>query len=186
MEILNEIRLLNKHNKQMRFVYENSILLNDLFTDVISENDLDNKEVIEKIKNNDYIINDYEEFLKSLYSGKRSGYLSKYTIEELKEKNITTYQVRGENIGFALKPDKNDLDIISVHNNSPYKGIGDELMKSIISLGGNKLDHFDGYLSDYYSKHGFKEYDRFKWDDQYKPIDWDKNDGKPDVILRKL
>ena len=64
--------------------------------------------------------------------------------------------------------------------------VSDELMKSIISLGGNKLDHFDGYLSDYYSKHGFKEYDIFKWDDQYKPIDWDKNDGKPDVILRKL
>ena len=74
MEILNEIRLLNKHNKQMRFVYENSILLNDLFTDVISENDLDNKEVIEKIKNNDYIINDYEGFLKSLYSPPHVGF----------------------------------------------------------------------------------------------------------------
>jgi hypothetical protein len=52
--------------------------------------------------------------------------------------------------------------------------------------GGTKLDHFDGKLSDIYSRNGFVEYGRDKWNDEYRPVDWDNKNGTPDVVYRRL
>lgn len=71
------------------------------------------------------------------------------------------------------------------------RGAGHALMLVAIAAGGRSLDHFDTYLSDFYSVRGFEETRRLAWDDQYMPADWDKeywrkyNDGEPDVVFRK-
>lgn len=158
----------------------------------MTEDKVDNEEsqkVKEMILSNHYWIrNQYEQFLESLNSSTRKPFLSKYTAEELKNHNVQTYQLNGYHIGYALKPDEDGVDIISVHNNEPnIKGVGDALIESAKANGGTKLDHYDGFLSDLYSKHGFEEYDRYKWDDQYADPNWDyERYGRPDVILRKL
>ena len=80
-----------------------------------------------------------------------------------------------------------DMDIISVHNNTDIHGVGEALIDSAKRLGGTTLDHFDGFLSNFYAKKGFKEDARGKWDDQYAPEDWDyEKYGRPDVVLRRL
>ena len=97
---------------------------------------------------------------------------------------MNTFQLKDYNIGYAIKPDG---DIVSVFNNSNVRGIGKALIQSAIKNGGTKLDHYDGYLSSLYEPLGFKEVERYKWDDQYAPSDWNyERDGRPDVVVRKL
>jgi len=110
-----------------------------------------------------------ERFAKSLYAGKRSGFLSYYSNEELAKMDL--YLIEGENAGFAIKDGD---DIVSVHNNSSLKGLGKVFIDKAISVGGSKLDHFDGFLSGLYRKFGFTDvYEVYQWDEQYKPQGWD-------------
>ena len=89
--------------------------------------------------------------------------------------------------GFALKPDG---DIVSVFSSETGSLAG--LMKLAIQNGGNKLDCFDTMLPKIYKKFGFIEVDRVKWNEEYKPANWDKeffkqwNNGEPDVVYMKL
>ena len=108
-------------------------------------------------------------FRDSLYSGKRSGFLSYYSSEELAKMDL--YLLRGHNAGFALKDGD---DIVSVHNNSNLKGLGSEFLRKAKEVGGARLDHFDGFLSGLYRKYGFTDvYEIYQWDEQYKPESWD-------------
>ena len=108
-------------------------------------------------------------FRDSLYSGKRSGFLSYYSPEELTRMDL--YLLKGHNAGFAIKEGD---DIVSVHNNSGLPGLGNKFMRKAKEVGGTRLDHFDGFLSGLYRKHGFTNvYEIYQWDEQYKPEKWD-------------
>lgn len=191
MDLMSRMGLIKHHNKTQNiyeYAFDNSFIEDETLT----EDKVDNEEsqrVREKILSNKcWIRNDYESFLNSLNQSTRKAFLSQYTTEELRNHNVQTYQLNGYHIGYALKPDEDGVDIISVHNNEPnIKGVGDALIESAKSNGGTKLDHYDGFLSDLYSKHGFEEYDRYKWDDQYANPNWDyERYGRPDVVLRRL
>jgi hypothetical protein len=77
---------------------------------------------------------------------------------------------------------------VAVHNNEPdVKNIGDQLIQSAIDNGAQYLDHFDGFLSNFYQSKGFKEIGRDKYDPQYDPNgEFAQKYGKQDVIYRKL
>tara|TARA_Y100000034_G_scaffold1908_1_gene2420 strand:- start:1754 stop:2524 length:771 start_codon:yes stop_codon:yes gene_type:complete len=107
-------------------------------------------------------------FRDSLYSGKRSGFLSYYSPKELARMDL--YLLKEHNAGFAIKDGD---DIVSVHNNSDLSGLGNEFMRKAKEVGGARLDHFDGFLSGLYRKHGFTDvYEIYQWDEQYKPEKW--------------
>jgi hypothetical protein len=109
-----------------------------------------------------------DRFYESLYSGKRSGYLTYYSRDELAQMHL--YLLKGHKAGFALK-DGND--IVSVHNNSDIRGLGKFFMEAAKSAGGTKLDHFDGFLSGLYRKNGFVDvYEIYQWDETYRPSAW--------------
>lgn len=162
----------------------------DTFSDIESEISEDNESdekniVIEKIKNNDFI-NDPEAFLDSIKKSSRKEMLTDYTIEDLKD--MITFKLDGYDIGYALKKDEegNYGEIVSVFNNSGIKGVGDDLMRSAIKNGGRYLDHYDGFLSNFYSKLGFEEYKRDKFDPQYDPTgEFRDKYGPADIIYRK-
>ena len=121
-------------------------------------------------------------FLSSQSANQRAGFMSPYSIKELSE--LRLFKVPGSNAGFAIKPDG---DIIAVHNSSGVRGLGRHLLVAAIRNGGTKLDHFDGFLSKFYESFGFIEYERWEWDDQYAPEDWDYEEyGRPAVVLRRL
>lgn len=191
MDLMFRMGMIKHYNKRQNiyeYAFDNSFIEDETLTEDKVDNE-ESQKVKEMILSNQYWIrNQYEQFLESLNSSTRKPFLSKYTAEELKNHNVQTYQLNGYHIGYALKPDEDGVDIISVHNNEPnIKGVGDALIESAKANGGTKLDHYDGFLSDLYSKHGFEEYDRYKWDDQYADPNWDyERYGRPDVILRKL
>ena len=109
-----------------------------------------------------------QDFFDSLYGGKRSGFLTYYSNEDLASMNL--FLVDGHNAGFAIKTDG---DIVSVHNNSSLRGLSSVFMNEAKAQGGTKLDHFDGFLTGLYRKYGFNDvYQIYQWEEQYKPKGW--------------
>lgn len=106
-------------------------------------------------------------FLHSLTSGKRSEMLTPYSAGELAKMHL--FKVRDYNAGFAIK---SDGDIVAVHNNTGVGGIGGELIKAAKRNGGVKLDHFDGFLTGFYEKFGFKVVSHEPFNDDYAPQGW--------------
>lgn len=191
MKLLNEMRFFREKGKLPKQVFEHCAEVADVLDwGIVNEDENPEREkVVELIKNNCFIKNDYETFIESIRQNKRTSFLSQYTIEDFKNRNVETYQLQGYPIGYALIPsaDGKDKDIVSVHNNSNVRNIGNELIQSAIANGGTTLDHFDGFLSNLYQDNGFEEYQRFSWDDNYAPTNWDyEKYGRPDVIYRRL
>ena len=88
--------------------------------------------------------------------------------------------------GVALTPEG---DIVSVFSHNEGKGRAPQLVLNAIKEGGTHLDHYDTYLTKYYSKFGFKPVARTKWNEAFAPKDWNKetfkdwNNGEPDVVV---
>ena len=149
------------------------------------ENNDQRSDVIEKIRNNDFD-GDPQLFFDSINSSKKhKEMLSDYSAEDFSEMKL--FKLNGYDIGYALKlKDGEYSEIVSVFNNSNVKNIGDELIRSAIKNGGCYLDHYDGFLSDFYSRHGFEEYERYEFDPQYDTDgQFEKKYGKKDIIFRK-
>jgi len=117
-----------------------------------------------------------QEFAKKFYQSynlsTKKGFLTPYSVEDFFKMKLFLIK-NGENVenaGFAIKDGD---DIVSVHNNSKMRGIGNQMIEEAKKQGGNKLDHFDGFLSGYYRKHGFKVVGLDQWSENYIPADWD-------------
>ena len=89
--------------------------------------------------------------------------------------------------GIAVKPNG---DIVSVFsNNKAEGGRSAYMLEMAISQGGRQLDCFDVYLVEIYEAHGFKPVAKMKWNDEYIPEGWNKenfkdyNNGEPDVVF---
>ena len=163
------------------YLYEDFDLLNEFNEELTAK-------VIGLIENDDFIKNDFKNFIIARDRTNREGFITPYTEMEMIREGFETYQVRSFDIGFALhKLDDGNVDITSVFNNEKeVRNIGDYLLKAALKHGGTQLDHFEGKLSDIYGRNGFKEYERYKWDDNYAPKNWNyEKYGRPDVVLRR-
>jgi|TARA_Y100000296_G_C5135366_1_gene237890 hypothetical protein len=165
-----------------KFIKENQSGASDVFSEVAANTMSamsvfkDDDTLAEEMTQHDYIaslasnpdLEVVEKFANSLYAGKRSGFLSYYSPEELESMDL--YLINGHDAGFAIKDGD---DIVSVHNNSELRGLGSEFMRKAKEVGGSKLDHFDGFLSGLYRRYGFTDvYAIYQWDEQYKPKNW--------------
>ena len=149
-------------------VYEKK-LLNDLrMNDVVKDNVNESKDSIINLIKSGQFINDTNKFYKSFNKSDKISFLTPYKIEDLKEFNC--YKLKGYNIGFAIKPDG---DIILVHNNESVGGIGEILINKSVEFGGTHLDHFDGYLTGFYKKCGFKLDSNDIFNDKWAPKQWE-------------
>lgn len=119
------------------------------------------------IKSDQWDPPDPQKFLASLTSGKRSEMLTPYSAGELSKMHL--FKAQGSNAGFAIK---SDGDIVAVHNNTGVGGIGGELIKAAKRNGGVKLDHFDGFLTGFYERFGFKVVSHEPFNDDYAPQGW--------------
>lgn len=178
--------------RNLQRIYEEAAALDRLFrNDAINESDdggLSAKVIGLMDDDDNWEVDNYEDFVASRDKSIHPGYLTKYTPDDYRDAGVRTYKLKGHDIGYALKPmDNGDVDIISVFNNEPgVHGVAQKMLDKAKQNGGTTLDHFDGKLSDIYQKAGFDEYERYKWDDQYKPDDWDDRDGRPDVVMRRF
>ena len=138
-----------------------------LMFDVLNEETHESKnEAIERLFNNKWIKDSYE-FLESVNKSTKLEFMTPYTADELSEFNL--FKLEGFNIGFAVKPDG---DIILVHNNENIGGLGKILMEKAIENGGNKLDHFDGYLTGFYRSMNFILDSNEQFTDDLVPEGW--------------
>ncbi|WP_288520129.1 SprT-like domain-containing protein [uncultured Brachyspira sp.] len=100
--------------------------------------------------------------------------------------DINLYLSEDGESGFGIKPNG---DIVSVFSSSKEKGRSSYMLEMAISQGGRQLDCFDIYLTKIYETHGFKPVAKMKWDDEYIPEGWNKdnfkdyNNGEPDVVF---
>jgi hypothetical protein len=181
-------KIINERNKYQSLMF-NHILQESLFRGSLNENADNNKreDVLDKIRKGDWEKpQNPESFKNSMELSTRKEMLTQYSVGELKQMEL--YKLDGYNIGFALKKrDDGSKEIVAVHNNEPdVKSVGADLVKAAVSLGGCYLDHFDGHLSDFYSKLGFVEYDRDLFDPQYdEDGSFRAKYGESDVIYRK-
>lgn len=82
-----------------------------------------------------------------------------------------------------------DGDIVSLFSSSTERHRTIPMLLVAIKEGGKKLDCFDIYLPDLYSRVGFKAIARNNWVEKYKPNGWNKelfapyNNGEPDVVF---
>ena len=96
--------------------------------------------------------------------------------------DINLYLSQDGESGFGIKPNG---DIVSVFSSKKVKGRAHHLLEMAISQGGRQLDCFDIYLTKIYEAHGFKPVAKMKWDDEYIPEGWNKenfkdyNNGEP-------
>jgi hypothetical protein len=154
--------------------------------DAFTEDGVPEKQtVVDIIRNDKWEKVSPDQFRMSLSNSKYKEMLTDYSPSELSQMKL--FKVPGFDIGFALKKhgDEPFSEIVAVHNNSPIKGIGDELIQSAVRNGGKYLDHFEGELDKFYSRNGFVEYKR----DNYNP-DYDEGGkfkqkfGPLDVVYR--
>lgn len=117
-------------------------------------------------------------------AGPTGEQVSQYSPEEYAQ--MRTFLTDDGKAGFAIRPDG---DIVSVFKSGQTpKGAGDAIMEAAVSAGGKKLDAYDTFLPEIYSRHGFKEVGRDTWNPQYAPEKWNKramkrfNLGEPDIV----
>ena len=97
--------------------------------------------------------------------------------------DINLYLSEDGESGFGIKPNG---DIVSVFSSKKVKGRAHHLLEmAIYEGGGRQLDCFDIYLTKIYEAHGFKPVAKMKWNDEYIPEGWNKenfkdyNNGEP-------
>ncbi len=101
--------------------------------------------------------------------------------------DINLYLSEDGESGFGVKPNG---DIVSVFSSKKVKGRAHHLLEmAVYEGGGRQLDCFDIYLTKIYEIHGFKPVAKMKWNDEYIPEGWNKenfknyNNGEPDVVF---
>lgn len=101
--------------------------------------------------------------------------------------DINLYLSEDGESGFGIKPNG---DIVSVFSSKKVKGRAHHMLEmAVYEGGGRQLDCFDIYLTKIYETHGFKPVAKMKWNDEYIPEGWNKdnfkdyNNGEPDVVF---
>ena len=112
---------------------------------------------------------------------------SVYVYPEGEYQDMRLFVTKDGMAGFALKGD----DIVSAFKSpkSTDRGVAFSMIRMAVAIGGRRLDAFDTVLPSIYSVSGFKAVSRMRWNDEYKPDDWNKevfkafNGGEPDVVF---
>ena len=109
--------------------------------------------------------------------------MTAYTEQEYAEKGARIFLSNDQKSGYALTRDN---DMISAFS-TPKSHQGKYIVQDAVNRGAETLDCFDGKLPGLYEQFGFQEYQRYPWDDQYKPSDWNyKEFGRPELVMMRL
>lgn len=122
------------------------------------------------------------EFIAARNNSTRAGYLSPLVEEDI-SKHALILSGDGK-VGAAVSPEG---DIQNVFNNGGPKGAGADAMLQAMRRGGKMLDCYDGFLPAFYTKFGFEETNRMKFNREYALPSWDfEKIGEPDVVFMAL
>ncbi len=110
----------------------------------------------------------------------RAWNLTPHSVEDLKGSRV--FLSHGGKAGFVIT---GDGELQNVFNNSDTKGLGAAGVKRAIAEGARTLDAYDGFLTPFYEKLGFRETGRVKFDPKYAPPNLPKDiaQKQPDVVF---
>lgn len=111
----------------------------------------------------------------------RGEFLSRTTVEEMETAGTRTFLSRDGRVGYALDAKGDVQGVFSV---GP-KNAGKAAIISALREGGQKLDAFEGHLTeDLYPQFGFDETKRDPWNEMFAPEKWNRETyGTPDVVF---
>lgn len=115
-------------------------------------------------------------------NNKFGPYVDKQTPEELLESDAIVFLSQDEMAGVAVWPGGN-IGAVFKNNQAPYGSALGELILTALSVGGNKLDCYDGGLSFLYSAFGFIPVAKVKFNRENAPDNWKDGFGEPDIIF---
>ena len=104
------------------------------------------------------------------------------TPEGLGEKDMYLYP--GGEAGFTVAEDGTIGNLFKNPDLCPRSGVASEACLQGIKHGGDRLDNFDGRLTEIYGQVGFEPQARLEFDPEQAPDDWNyERDGEPDVVF---
>ena len=109
-------------------------------------------------------------------------YVNKQPPEKLLREGATPFLSEDETAGVAVWPD-GDIRAVFKNHKAPEGAVIGELILTALSMGGRKLDCFDGELRALYAAFGFIPVARMRFDENQAPDNWKTKFGKPDVIF---
>jgi len=126
---------------------------------------------------------DYEAFRSLLRESKYREYLTIYNDEHYAKMRVFVYEYA--KAGFYIDKDGEIGNLVV--NEPTGRGIGADLLRCAIKLGGTHLQCFDGFLPGYYGRFGFIRSGRQSWNDEFAPEGWDyAKNGRPNVVYMEL
>ncbi len=124
---------------------------------------------------------DYAAFRKLLEESRYRHCLMIYSDEFYAKTRVYTYEYA--KAGFYIDNEGEIGNLVALEP----RGIGADLLRCAIKLGGDHLMCFDGFLPTYYGRFGFIRSGRASWNDSFAPIGWDyEKHGRPDIIYMEL
>lgn len=113
------------------------------------------------------------------------GFVTPHTAAEYKALGAEFYLSETGNAGFAIA--RNDGNELISAFSLPGTTESGNLVYEAIKAGAKQLWCFDTILPEMYGKFGFRENERFPWDDRLAPLQWDyERFGKPALIHMEL
>lgn len=134
-------------------------------------------------------INDPEVFFRAINAAKgdndHGAFVHAYDVEDYAHMKL--FVVNAGAAGIAVKESG---DIVSVFKNPDMaqkdmiEKINNVLLLTALKNGGEKLDCFDGFLPELYSRFGFRPAVKLKFNDEFAPEGWNYDrDGRPDIVF---
>lgn len=117
-----------------------------------------------------------------------AGFLTLRNADEMRQEEMRTFLSADGKSGYALHPKSGDIRNVFNHG---AKGMGQRgLAEGIYQLQQQGitpiLDNFDTDLGKIYDDFGFEVRERFPWNDEYRPAQWNEaKHGRPDVTMRQ-
>lgn len=109
-------------------------------------------------------------------------YVDRQSPEGLEETGARVFLARDGKAGVAVWPDGNIGALFKDAESKNGRATG-ELLLTALSVGGSKLDCYDGFLANLYASFGFIPVARVKFDRKFASDDWRDEFGEPDVIF---
>lgn len=124
----------------------------------------------------------YDAIIEAKDNNPYQAYVDASNPEDLAGKRMFLYA--GGTMGFAIESDGNITNVFKNTDLIQERGLGQEMMLQALDKGGNRLDHFDGKLTDLYGEVGFTPITKVEFNREFAPDGWNyERDGTPDIIF---
>ena len=143
-----------------------------------------NQQAVPRIAKGNSTGSEFEAALSSARKLNKNGAsVAQYEVSEYND--MSTFLLDEGRAGYAIEDDGNLVGVFKSPDSTMSSALS-IIVDDAIKNGATKLNAFEGFLTEQYKKHGFVEVARDSWDEKYRPDNWTKQMGTPDVVYMEL